>query len=272
MRSSPRKAALKTLANLTGNRWSQSLLEKAVEAAQYLQGIGSGGDVSSSGEAAILSKLDAHSDPAGHGLCIFDAGANTGQFLALACEALRGHRFHLHSFEPGSEAYRQLKETARKYRDVTINNFGLGREAGERDLFYEAPGSQQASLTRRRLSHFNAEMRLSEKVRIETLDDYCAAHRIERVDLLKLDVEGHELDVLNGGARMFRNSAISMVTLEFGGCNIDTRTFVQDFFYFFSDHGMRMGRITPSGYLHELSSYKEILEQFRTTNLVCYRP
>ena len=100
---------------------------------------------------------------------------------------------------------------------------------------------------------------------------YCTGQGIDHIDWLKIDVEGHELDVLNGGTKMFSGSAIGMVTFEFGGCNIDTRTFLQDFFCFFRDHQMRIARITPAGYLHELHSYQEAYEQFRTTNFVCYR-
>lgn len=70
---------------------------------------------------------------------------------------------------------------------------------------------------------------------------------------------------------MFSQSAIDLVTFEFGGCNIDTRTYFQDFFYFFQDRKMRIARITPAGYLYELESYKEVFEQFRTTNFICYR-
>jgi hypothetical protein len=114
-------------------------------------------------------------------------------------------------------------------------------------------------------------MGLSERVRIITLDSYCGEHQIEHIDLLKLDVEGHELDVLNGATHMFSKAAISMVQFEFGGCNIDTRTFLKDFFYFFSERGMRIARITPSGYLHEIDSYREVQEQFGTSNFLCYQ-
>ena len=89
------------------------------------------------------------------------------------------------------------------------------------------------------------------------------------MDLLKLDVEGPETDVLSGGARMFANSAIGAVTFEFGGCDIDTRTFLQNFFYFFADHKMTIARITPSGYFRTLRSYREMDEQFRTANFIC---
>jgi len=258
------------LPRITGNRISQVLLERGVNLAQYLQGVGGGAEVISSGETGIFSILMESSDPE-RTLRIFDVGANIGQYLQLAYACLNGCQFHIHSFEPSSEAYAALCDNARNYSNVTLNNFGLGREMQEAELFYDQAGSGLASLSKRRLVHCGITMGLSERVRIETLDFYCREHQIEYIDLLKLDVEGHELDVLNGATRMFSKAAISMVQFEFGGCNIDTRTFLKDFFYFFSDRGMRMARITPSGYLHEIRSYSEVQEQFTTSNFLCYR-
>jgi hypothetical protein len=67
---------------------------------------------------------------------------------------------------------------------------------------------------------------------------------------------------------MLSSQAIDIVTFEFGGCNIDTRTYFQDFWYFFSKASFDMYRITPSGYLHPLKAYSELHEQFRTTNFM----
>ena len=61
---------------------------------------------------------------------------------------------------------------------------------------------------------------------------------------------------------------VDMVSFEFGGCNIDTRTFFKDFWYFFSEIEFSLFRITPSGYLFPLKSYQETYEQFRTMNFV----
>ena len=81
-------------------------------------------------------------------------------------------------------------------------------------------------------------------------------------------MEGHELDVLDGAKVMFANKAIDMVTFEFGGCNIDTRTFFQDFWYFFSKNDMAIYRILPNQRLYHITSYNESREQFDTTNYV----
>ena len=80
-------------------------------------------------------------------------------------------------------------------------------------------------------------------------------------------MEGHELDVLRGATEMLREGKVSLVSFEFGGCNIDTRTFLQDFWYFFESYGMSMmGRITPTGFVQPLGKYSELYEQFTTTN------
>ena len=260
------------LKHMTSNRQGQYLLENAVIRAQYLQGIGSGGDVFNSGEKAVFTKLIRESSGSKRDLCIFDVGANKGQWLALACGCLGDRQFTIHSFEPSKHTYQQLCEceNARQQKHAVLNNYGLGREPAERELFYDSLGSELASLTKRKLDHFAIHMALSEKVKILTIDDYCGGQQIEHIDLLKIDVEGHELDVLDGGKKMFAKSAIGMVTFEFGGCNIDTRTLFRDFFYCFQDRQMRIARITPAGYLCELRSYKESFEQFRTTNFICY--
>jgi FkbM family methyltransferase len=154
---------------------------------------------------------------------------------------------------------------------ITLNNIALGKQKGETQLYYDEKKSGLASLTKRRLDHFQINFEESEVISIDTLDNYCKTNNINNINLLKIDVEGHELDVLAGATEMFHKKAIDIVTFEFGGCNIDTRSFFQDFYYFFADAGMSISRITPSGYLFPIESYTEILEQFRTTNFVATR-
>jgi FkbM family methyltransferase len=257
------------LIRLSSNARSQRLLERNVAQSQYLMGIGSGSGVASSGEAVLVHKLRQLNAKTGQSLCVFDVGANKGQFLSLIADGLQGVPFYIHAFEPGQHTFRSLLDNAKGYANVQLNNFGLGKESGEFELFYDKVGSGMASLSKRRLDHFGIDFKYSEKVRIETLDDYCQNQQVQNIDLLKLDVEGHELDVLQGGKEMFKDKRIRMASFEFGGCNIDTRTYFQDFWYFFKENGMgSIFRITPSGYLAPLQQYKEVYEQFRTTNFL----
>lgn len=138
-------------------------------------------------------------------------------------------------------------------------------------LYYDKQGSGLASLTKRRLDHFNIDFEQSEKIHVSTLNAYCKKHNIGHIHLLKLDVEGHELDVLNGALELFAKDAIDIVTFEFGGCNIDTKTYFQDFWYFFKDKNMSIYRILPNNKLYKISEYRELYEQFVTTNYVAMK-
>lgn len=253
------------LIKVSGNHLIQSLLEKNVRISQFLMGIGSGGGVSSSGEQAIFQILQQRIKPP---YCIFDIGSNKGQFLQLILDNISVDDFSIHCFEPGHETFAILAEASKKDKRINLNNIGLGKEKSKSVLYYDIPGSGIASLTKRKLDHFNVDFSKEEQVDIDTIDNYCSENAIDHIHLLKIDIEGHELDALSGAKKMFASKSIDIVTFEFGGCNIDTRTFFQDFWYFFHEANFRILRITPSGYLYPLKSYKEIDEQFRTINFI----
>jgi hypothetical protein len=88
------------------------------------------------------------------------------------------------------------------------------------------------------------------------------------IDLLKIDVEGHELSVLRGATKTMERGLIKVVQFEFGGCNLDTRTNLQDFFYFFKEFKFVIGLVQPAGRIQLLEQYDEFYEQYRTTNFV----
>lgn len=250
---------------ISGNRAIQGAIEKKVQSLQELMGIGSGDGVLSSGEQAVFDLLRRKFKPP---YCIFDVGANKGQFLGLLLDHMGTDDFTIHCFEPGRETFKMLVTSSKDDRRIKLNNIGFGKEQEEALLHFDSAGSGLASLTKRNLDHFGIDFNQSETVKIDTIDHYCSENAINRIHLLKIDVEGHELDVLAGARKMFDAKSVDIVTFEFGGCNIDTRTFFQDFWYFFREIDMKIMRITPSGYFYPIESYKEIYEQFRTTNFI----
>ena len=233
-----------------------------------LMGIGVGDKVATSGESEVFHILAKTCLPP---YCIFDVGANKGQFLKLALRSVKTKDFSIHCFEPGIITFNALLQSAGKNSKVKLNNHGLGREKSQMTLHYDNAGSGLASLTKRRLDHFGVYLDKSELIDIDTIDNYCQLNAIDRIHLLKIDVKGHELEVLAGAAKMFDKRNVDIVSFEFGGCNIDTRVFFQDFWYFFAKLKMRIFRITPSGYVFPIWSYSEIHEQFRTQNYIAIR-
>ena len=258
---------MSTLGKLVGNRPTQRLLEFTLRVNLWLMGIGAGAAPESSGESVLPRMIRRHAQ--GRPMCILDVGANAGQFATMMIGALEGCDVTLHCFEPARETFAAL--TARLGSDprVRLNKMALGAQKGELPLFYDEPGSHIASLHKRRLDFRDIEFDKSETVPVDTLDAYCSANVPGPIDLLKLDVEGHELEVLRGALGTLPR--VKMVSFEFGGSNIDSRTYLQDFHYFFKEHGFGLLRITPSGFLVPVK-YMEHMEQFSTTNYVAVRP
>lgn len=250
---------------LTGNKLTQKIFEKIVFVCEYFMGIGSGGGVDNSGEKTVFKILQQLNQKPS---VIFDIGANKGQFLKIAIDNTRNYERIIYSFEPSKRTFEILHENTHGIENVHLNNFAFGKECGSFPLYYDSYGSGLASLTKRDLDFLSIEMKLVEEISVSTVDTFCADQKINRINLLKIDVEGHELDVLNGSLEKFKNKQIDMVLFEFGGCNIDTRTYFRDFFNFFKTYDFTIFRITPSGYLHKIDHYSETLEKFSTTNFL----
>jgi hypothetical protein len=100
-----------------------------------------------------------------------------------------------------------------------------------------------------------------QKIRFE--DYWISVLGSRTIDLLKLDIEGHEMDALTGCG--FAVTHAKVIQFEFGGCNIDTRTFFFDFWIFFAERNFRLYRISPFGLL-PIVDYREIDKFFVTTN------
>lgn len=241
----------------------QTVLESIVFEVEYLMGIGSGAGTDS-GEMVLGDLVDNRDGDA----VIFDVGAHKGELTDIILSKVsRSSTFYL--FEPQSALFDSLSEKYAGWDDIYVTNAAISDEVSERRLHYDSEGSSLASLTNRDLSHFDIDFDKSDIVRTTTIDRFCRENDIEHIDLLKLDIEGHELEALHGTEEMLKSGSIRFISFEFGGANIDTQTYFRDFYRFFDECGYRLYRILPGGYLYDIGSYDEAAyEKFRTANYV----
>jgi FkbM family methyltransferase len=249
---------------LTSNRVAQETIYEIINNLEYLQGIGAGGEVRSSGERLLLDLLKQKS----RDNIIIDGGANVGEFSAMITENLDSTTIHL--FEPQSACISHLRSRFETSSDIAINQLALANETGTTKVHYDEEKSGLASLTRRSIAG-NTSFDKSEEVKTTTLDGYCKSNGIQEIDLLKLDIEGHELMALRGASELFDEQAIRLCSFEFGGANIDTQTYFWDFYRFFTERGYTLYRILPGSAVYRIAGYRELDEKFRTTNYVAVR-
>jgi FkbM family methyltransferase len=238
-------------------------LRLAERMAGYALGKGYGASTVAREVAEVLRKLGTEPKLA------VDIGGNKGLYsLEIrrrfpACE--------IHIFEPASSNVATLESVFSGDSRTHIAPYAVSDRSEEATLFADTPGSGLASLTKRRLNHLNIDMAHHEVVRTIRFADYWHEQLHGReVDIVKLDIEGHELEALRAfGADALASTRV--LQFEFGGCNIDTRTFFQDFYYFFRDHGFDLHRITPFG-SEQVRGYRESDECFTTTNFIAINP
>lgn len=221
---------------------------------------GQGAFVGESGECFVIDFVQ---KKAKGKLILFDVGGNVGKYSKLLDSIIPSNRT-IHAFEPSKITSEKFKETTKGISELILNNCGLSDEKGELELFYDKETSGLSSLYQRDLKHANIEMSKSEMIKLIRLDDYCENNAITTIDLLKIDVEGHELAVLKGCGKLLSDKKIKNIQFEFGGCNIDSRTYFKDFYNLLSNN-YKIYRIIKNNII-EINTYTELNEIFTTVN------
>jgi FkbM family methyltransferase len=228
---------------------------------------GGGSTARASGELQAAALL-AHLRRPEQRLVIFDVGANAGQYAVAMAQMLEGP-LDVFSFEPSRATFESLVGAVSAYPSIKPYQLGMGARRETVVLYSNEPGSGIASVFQRRLEHFGVHMTLEERVELSTVDEFCQEHGVAHIDLLKLDIEGNELGALEGARGMIARGAIDLIQFEFGGCNVDSRTYFQDFF-FLLDPTYRIHRVLRHG-LARVDTYGELHEVFTTTNYLAMR-
>lgn len=203
---------------------------------------------------------------------MIDAGANTGEWSRLFLES-KVNIEKLIIIEPQHIHQPTLSTLREAYSRVTIEHVAVGATPGQLTLYADKEGSGLASLYERDLTHVGAVMSYQEDCQVTTLDALADKHNLHHIAFLKLDLEGHELEALKGAKSLLESKAIDAIAFEFGGCNIDSRTYIKDFWMLLSQqHQFSFYRLLPKSRLKRLNSYSESLEQFSWQNILACAP
>jgi FkbM family methyltransferase len=215
-------------------------------------------NIKTDGELWLLKRIRKELDPVDTKITVFDVGAHQGDYSGSVLTLFSDHHIDLHLFEPASKSFEFLQ---RKFSgsELVINHFGLGESHGKTILNIPVAETNCASI------HHHTEGEQTEEIEIHSLDEYCKKNNIPYIDLLKLDVEGHEYACLQGGRDMLKNQRIRFIQFEFGECNIDSKIFFRDIFNYLDEMHYEVFRIVKNG-LVPIKRYHQSLEIFITTN------
>lgn len=203
-------------------------------------------EMSANGETALQEwLLDLW--PTGEMVQVLDVGANVGRWsvsmLDVAGRHGRSGDLDLHAFEPSEYTFARLS-AALEGRGVTVRRAALSDEVGSARLHVVGPGAGTNSLDELPMSGPAAT---TETVPTTTLDAYAAECGLDRIGLLKIDTEGHDVAVLRGAAKLLADQRIEVVQFEYNHRWIYARAFLRDAFSMLVPFGYRLGKLTPQG-------------------------
>lgn len=195
-------------------------------------------DFSQNGEEELIQRVAAKFDH----LTFFDVGANVGDYSASLIKACGDSAFgHLFDLDP-----RLITQLSQRFNEsnVHVNNFGLSNRNEQMDFSYFPDFPAVNSLLAVDFSHLRKEIAQAE---VRTGDYYCTQMGVDRINFLKIDVEGWERYTLEGFDRMLSENRIDLLTWEYGYTTAETHWTTRDFYRFLEEKGYVCGVIRKEG-------------------------
>lgn len=189
------------------------------------------------------------------GMTVLDVGANIGKYTKLF-SLLTGEKGRVYTFEPSKYAFGRLAEDVRRYGcgNVTLINKAVCAQCGtvtlnefpERYCSWNSMGRPQMENP----ENLAELVPIARSVDVEalTLDAFCTQQEIGRIEYLKLDVEGAELDALKGAEGLLRRQAVDWIQFEISKKMLEGMgRRAREVFELLASHGYACHEITDQG-------------------------
>lgn len=198
-------------------------------------------------------------------LVVFDVGANVGDWSSALLSLLTKSRdmseaVDLYAFEPVPSTFQFLRKRLGTQNAVLhYEQVALSSEKSEGTMYISGVNSASNSLN---ADPLRGDMKPVAIVKT-TVADFCRAHRIRKVQLLKCDAEGHDMEVIRGALPLLARGSISVLQFEYNHQWIFSRHFLRDVFMALEKLPYKIAKLQPhrllilSGWHPELEKYFE---------------
>jgi len=211
------------------------------------------------GEYCLLKKIiDSTRNPN-----IIDVGSNVGNYTKKTIQYSKHKPLFIHSIDANPEMNKFFKDI--EYEGFTYSNVGVG-ETNEKLTFYsdnKSGGKASSSFYK----HYYLENNNMYDVEIHKLDDIFHELKWGKIDLLKLDIEGSEMEALQGAKEIYNKELINVTQIEYNPTWIKANKSLEDLFDFANHFSLNLFRLTQNG-LIPLEKYHHSLDDFNYQNII----
>ncbi len=147
---------------------------------------------------------------------ILDIGANEGQFAEKITTLLPEAK--IICFEPLQEPFEKLKRKFIENKNFSFFKIALGNKEGYQKIFRNEY-SPSSSILKMKSAHKNAfdfaRQEFEEEIKIGKLDNIMRQIKVEKPYLVKMDVQGYETEVIDGGIKVIENASLIILETSF---------------------------------------------------------
>jgi FkbM family methyltransferase len=180
-------------------------------------------------------------------ICIFDIGAHKGESTRVYSRLFPNSK--IFAFEPYLGSFKELK----KFRSKKIKVFNLGFSSSKKikKIFVNKNSSTNSIMPFEKEAdnvwggRGNLKSLTEVKCKLTTLDQFLFEKKIDKIDFLKIDVQGYEFEILKGAKKTLMAKKIKMVEIEFiyGKTYLGQKN-IAFYFNFFEKCGYKLKNIT----------------------------
>ncbi len=147
---------------------------------------------------------------------VFDIGCYEGTFSEKIKTLFKGNKINFYLFDPNPNL------SIKKFK---INKIGISSKNGEEffllNKYFPHSGSSLNSIVKndtlwnfsRNFLFLKKDNYKKIKIKVQKLDLFCKKNKIKKIDILKIDTEGHEMKVLKGSINILRNTNVILVEI-----------------------------------------------------------
>lgn len=195
---------------------------------------------------------------------LLNVGASVGEWTGRALEAIgsRRDRFRIHAFEPCAGTIETLRRRFASEESIEAHAIAVSSSNGDA-LFFSGGGG----LGTNSLDPISGSSRA--RVPVTTLDTFLSKAGIEKVLMLKCDVEGFDLGVMRGASSLVARGKVDVLQFEYNWRWLRTSTSLLDVFELIKDYPYRFGKLARD-HVAFYDSWHFELDRYFENNYVHY--
>ena len=170
-----------------------------------------------------------------------DIGSFIGEVFLKLFQSKKIKIREAHLYEPNPESYRKLKENISGCSLSSLHAYNFAISKKSKDILFSAA----KSMSKRLAVSMDADSASNIfKADCFPLDDLATTFTDHHIDLLKIDVEGEEMEVLSTASNLLKEQKIDIIYIEVGFNNKGTQqTYLVDIDIFLQSYGYRVFKI-----------------------------